>query len=661
MLLLSLSFYLTLTLFFILFLVLFNLSTVFRIIMRLLGRAYGSIFRTSTNHSQKDNPPDHDTENLNQYSFSFSAKRSDADSKPGYFNIPNPFRGIFVVGGAGSGKSETFANSLIWQSVAQGYSGILYDFKYPTLTRQLQSAAKFYQTKTRIATINFEDLKNTHRVNPLHPRYIKSISHAEEYATAIINNLMPESIQKTDFWIRSSIAILQAAIWYFKEEHTDICDLPHIVSFLQSNPTAFLALMRKNEFCEKLLSSILSAHDQQAENQLAGTIGTLQLALNKISIPEISYVLSNDDFSLDLNDPAAPVFLALANTPSLMDTYGPVLSLIATVCLKMMNQDGKAHSIVLLDEAPTIYIPKLETVPATGRSRKIAVVFMCQDFSQITDKYGQTKKETIVSSLANQFYGRVSNVQTAEYISKLFGRKDFLMESRSSSEGIGNSTGAALSGAGSSSSNKGESNSFSFQEREILKPQAIFAFSQGRFASMIAERGASLAPLFIADYERFQAPAPIENIPPLRQEPQVMDIHRQINQHIRDLFSGKVAAAHLNCKQTEFTSVLATLLQEQVAIKAMSVQYMFADSTCPLPAFNYYSNAKTGAETWFSYCKHTNEECTKSFNKIASTSDLEQQAIQTFALLRQKKKEGIILSDHLSFHISTISQEANAG
>jgi type IV secretory pathway TraG/TraD family ATPase VirD4 len=183
----------------------------------------------------------------------------------------------------------------------------------------------------------------------------------------------------------------------FKEEHPEICTLPHIVNFIQSDTTQVLETLRKNDLSARLISSILTAHDRKAEGQLAGVVGTLQIALNKINIPEAAYILTGDDFSLDLNDPADPKMLIVGNSPQMKETYSPLISLICTVALKMMNADNKCPSVVLLDEAPTLYIPNLEDVPATGRSRKISVVYMAQDFSQMTDKYGKEKKDILVS------------------------------------------------------------------------------------------------------------------------------------------------------------------------------------------------------------------------------------------------------------------------
>lgn len=401
------------------------------------------------------------------------------------YGINNPFRGVLIIGGAGSGKTHTFVKNIIEQAMDMGYSGIIYDYKYPSLTKMCYNINKSYPLKVKQFVVNFEEPQESHRVNPLHPMYLKSVAYAEEYATAIINNLMPETIKKPDFWSRSAIALLQASIWYFKEHYPEQCNLPNVVTFIQQPTKTVLSALRKDELCAQLISSILTAFDNNAEGQLSGTVGTLQIALNKINTPEIAYILSGNDFSLDLNDPKDPKMLCIGNSPQMQETYGPVISLICTVALKMMNQDNKHHSILLLDEAPTLYIPKLENVPATGRERKIAVIYIAQDISQIVDRYGKEKKDTIIANLANQFWGRVSHHETAEYISKIFGKHEIVRTSYTEGNSSGNSSNGTLFGG--SSSNESHSYTQSIVDQEVLKASEVYKFTPGTFAYIIVD------------------------------------------------------------------------------------------------------------------------------------------------------------------------------
>ncbi len=430
------------------------------------------------------------SENVTKYRLGLQLNK-----ESGYVGINNPFRGILIVGGAGSGKSESMIKPLLWEAMGKNYCGIIYDFKDPELSLEAGSAFDAFKKQNNSPVVfrrlSFTDINTSDRCNPLAPKYIPTLSHAEEYATAIINNLMPESIRKPDFWNRSAIALLQAGIWFMREEKPEYCTLPHVVNFLQSPIKDIIEVLKKNKTCSKLISSMITAYEQSAQGQLAGTIGTLQLALNKINTPEIAYLLGKDEINLDINNKEKPVLLTIGNNPSIQDSLSPVISLIITVCLKMMNAPNKHHSIVVLDEAPTIYIPKLETVPATARSNKISVVFCCQDFSQVVDNYGVQKKDTLIANLANQFYGRVNHMETTNYMIKLAGRQEIWQESYSTNR--------------QSLLKKTTSTSLSLREKDNLKIQDIQAFSPGDFLTILVERGSAgttkLDGLFLGNYK----------------------------------------------------------------------------------------------------------------------------------------------------------------
>ncbi len=233
-------------------------------------------------------------------------------------------------------------------------------------------------------------------MNPLNPRYIPTAAHASEYALAIINNLIPESIQKPDFWIRSAQALLTATIWYLKKHHPGYCTLPHVVNLLVGEDhESLLELLREDYECASMIRSIVTAVDLKASGQIAGMISSLQVALARINSPEICYVLSGDEFDLDINHPLSPKVLCIGSSPALSDTFAPVIACLIAVATKQMNQQGKRHSFILLDEGPTLFIPKLDQIPATARSNKVATIYMAQDFSQMKKEYGQNESEAI--------------------------------------------------------------------------------------------------------------------------------------------------------------------------------------------------------------------------------------------------------------------------
>jgi type IV secretory pathway TraG/TraD family ATPase VirD4 len=163
-----------------------------------------------------------------------------------------------------------------------------------------------------------------------------------------------------------------------------------------------------------------------------------------------------------------------------------VIACLVTVASKQMNQQGKRHSFVLLDEGPTLFIPKLDQLPATARSNKVATIYMAQDFSQMKKEYGQNESEAITSNLNNQFFGRVASLPTAEYVSRLFGRKEQLMRSEGRSDSRPESFDWALNGR-SHSGTQGSSVSYSLQERSLVHPQELLQLEVGQFMGTTVE------------------------------------------------------------------------------------------------------------------------------------------------------------------------------
>ena len=401
-------------------------------------------------------------------------------TQKGYLNVVNPYRGTLVMGSSGSGKSESIGNTFLQQFVYKGFAGIVYDFKFPVLANVLNTALHRYgnQPSLRYYIVNFRDLSRSHRCNPLAPENIPTLSHAEEYAQAIVSNLDVGTIRQRDFFATSAQAWLTALIWFFRAEHPQFCTLPHVINTaLYPDYTHVISMLEANHQSADLIRSIATAIRNKAEKQLAGVIASLQMMVTQLNSPEIAWVLSGDDFNLNINDPGEPKLLCLGSDPSLVDTFSPVISLIITVALKQMNQPDKQKSFVLLDEAPTLYIPRFEIIPATARSNRVASVYMVQDLSQMIDRYGKDKAEVILSNLSNQFYGKASSVETARRVSEMIGREE--QSIRNQSQG--------MSRANRGNRNISHNISFSQQERLLVKPQEVMQLNPGEFIGQTVE------------------------------------------------------------------------------------------------------------------------------------------------------------------------------
>ncbi|GAA4367527.1 hypothetical protein GCM10023185_39500 [Hymenobacter saemangeumensis] len=417
----------------------------------------------------------------------------------GWVNVPNPYRGVLVLGGAGAGKTYSIGEPLIEQLAAKNFAGLIYDFKFPVLAETAQKALELAgrrQSPPRqlpngepepsvvFHVINFRDLQRSERVNPLRAEDMPVVAFAEEYSRAIINNLNPASIRKMEFFDISAVAYLTGIIWFYKKHFPRYCTIPHVVATaIHKDFKHVLSMLETDPECAGMVRSIITAVEQRAEKQVAAVVGTLQVILNRINSPEIVWVLTPDEqagegFSLNLNDPKQPALLCIGNDPTLKETFSPVVSCIITVAIKLMNQQHKHRSYVFLDEAATVYVPGLELLPATARSNKVATIYMTQDLAQMTDAYGPEKMKVMVSNLNNQFFGKVNSLDTAKFISELVGREDKQMHSTST----GKSQGRGV-GHGSHSSNL----STSYQERNLVRVQDAIGLQQGEFIGQTVE------------------------------------------------------------------------------------------------------------------------------------------------------------------------------
>jgi type IV secretory pathway TraG/TraD family ATPase VirD4 len=395
----------------------------------------------------------------------------------GVLTLTNPFRGLFVVGSAGSGKSESVAVPLLLEFIKKNYCGVVYDFKFPTLANEIENISNDQNSTLKRYFISFDTNYHSNKINPIAPEYLLNTSYAREYAQAIISNLMRETIKKPDYWSRSATDILTACIWYLREEHPEKCDIPHLFALITSSDEKLMKLLQTNIITQQMTISIFSAMERGADSQVSGVIGTLQGAIAQINTPELMHVFSANEVPLNINNPLNPILLTIGNNPTLSSTFAPLCSLIITVATKMMNQPEKHHSFLMLDEAPTIYIPNLEVIPNTGRSNKISTVIMCQDLSQLTDGYGKEKADVLFSACNNHFYGRVSSSSTAETLSKQFGKENQTFTTTSVQ------SKSAILGRQETGQGVGQS----IQEREIIKPSEFLKFPVGYFTGVAVE------------------------------------------------------------------------------------------------------------------------------------------------------------------------------
>ncbi|EGQ17917.1 conjugal transfer protein MobC [Prevotella pallens] len=345
----------------------------------------------------------------------------------GWINVVNPFRASMVLGTPGSGKSYAIVNNYIKQQIEKGFAMYIYDYKFPDLSEiaynHLLQHLDAYKVKPQFFVINFDDPRKSHRCNPINPAFMTDISDAYESAYTIMLNLNRSWIQKQgDFFVESPIILLAAIIWFLKiYENGKYCTFPHAIEFLNRPYAQIFPILTSYDELANYLSPFMDAWEGGAQDQLQGQIASAKIPLSRMISPALYWVMTGDDFSLDINNPNEPKVLVVGNNPDRQNIYSAALGLYNSRIVKLINKKKQLKSSVIIDELPTIYFRGLDNLIATARSNKVAVCLGFQDFSQLTRDYGDKESKVIQNTVGNVFSGQVVG-ETAKTLSERFGK-----------------------------------------------------------------------------------------------------------------------------------------------------------------------------------------------------------------------------------------------
>ena len=345
----------------------------------------------------------------------------------GWINIVNPFRASMVLGTPGSGKSFAIVNNYIKQQIEKGFAMYIYDYKFPDLSEiaynHLLTHLDAYGVKPQFFVINFDDPRKSHRCNPINPAFMTDISDAYESAYTIMLNLNRTWIQKQgDFFVESPIILLAAIIWFLKiYQGGKYCAFPHAIEFLNRPYAQIFPILTAYDELANYLSPFMDAWEGGAQDQLQGQIASAKIPLSRMISPALYWVMTGDDFSLDINNPREPKILVVGNNPDRQNIYSAALGLYNSRIVKLINKKKQLKSSVIIDELPTIYFRGLDNLIATARSNKVAVCLGFQDFSQLTRDYGDKESKVIQNTVGNVFSGQVVG-ETAKTLSERFGK-----------------------------------------------------------------------------------------------------------------------------------------------------------------------------------------------------------------------------------------------
>ena len=391
----------------------------------------------------------------------------------GWINVVNPFRATIVLGTPGSGKSFAVVNNYIKQQIEKGYSMYIYDFKFPDLStiayNHMMNHQNGYKVKPQFYVINFDDPRRSHRCNPIHPDFMSDISDAYESAYTIMLNLNKTWVQKQgDFFVESPIILFAAIIWYLRiYKNGKYCTFPHAIELLNRRYEDIFPILTSYPELENYLSPFMDAWQGGAMEQLAGQIASAKIPLSRMISPQLYWVMSASEFTLDINNPEEPKILCVGNNPDRQNIYGAALGLYNSRIVKLINKKGQLKSSVIIDELPTIYFKGLDNLIATARSNKVAVCLGFQDFSQLVRDYGDKEAKVVINTVGNIFSGQVVG-ETAKTLSERFGK---VLQKRQSI----------------SINRQDVSTSINTQMDSLIPPSKISGLTQGMFVGSVSD------------------------------------------------------------------------------------------------------------------------------------------------------------------------------
>ena len=391
----------------------------------------------------------------------------------GWINVVNPFRASMVLGTPGSGKSYAIVNNYIKQQIEKGFAVYIYDYKFPDLSEiaynHLINHLDGYKVKPKFYMINFDDPRKSHRCNPINPAFMTDISDAYEASYTIMLNLNRSWITKQgDFFVESPIILLASIIWFLKiYQGGKYCTFPHAIEFLNKKYADTFTILTSYPELENYLSPFMDAWESNAQDQLQGQLASAKIPLSRMISPALYWVMTGDDFSLDINNPEEPKILVVGNNPDRQNIYSCALGLYNSRIVKLINKKHQLKSSVIIDELPTIYFRGLDNLIATARSNKVAVCLGFQDFSQLRRDYGDKESKVIENTVGNIFSGQVVS-ETAKTLSDRFGK---VLQKRQSM----------------TINRNDKSTSISTQMDSLIPPSKISNLTQGMFVGAVSD------------------------------------------------------------------------------------------------------------------------------------------------------------------------------
>ncbi|XHR94251.1 conjugal transfer protein MobC [Mucilaginibacter sp. UC70_90] len=507
----------------------------------LLSRIIKNNLSNDIFNSENETFPQEERLLINEYSINLPATYTlKGKTRRSYVNIVTPQASCIIQGRPGAGKTAYCVRQFITQALGKEapYTMFIYDFKFPDLTvvaynHWLKNKHR-YKAKPGFYFINYDDLSRSHRCNPLDPMCMTDITDASESARTILLGLNREFEKKSgDFFVESALNFITALIWFLRQyDHGAYCTLPHVIELMAVPYDQLFTVLKLEPEIDAYIGDFINAFLEGATDQLAGQVASAKVSMARLSSPNLYYVLSGSDFTLDVNNPDAPKVVCLGSNPQKILTYGAVNSLYLNRMLKIMNQEGKEKSMGILEEFPTLSADVIPTI-TTGRSNKIATCLVIQDSSQLKKEYGKDKADVILTTVGSVIAGQVAG-ESARQLSERIGK---IMQDRQSL----------------SINSQDTSVSKSKQLESAVPASTISTLSSGEFVGVVADtpdqqiKNKAFHCRIDADFEAMNEERKgFKAIPVVRQvsSSMVQANYQQIKRDIQELVSAELERLH---------------------------------------------------------------------------------------------------------------------
>lgn len=469
-----------------------------------------------------------------------------------------PNRNYYVVGGPGSFKTQSFVltnmiNITDCSIVVTDPKGEVYE-----KTAKIKKAQGY-----EVRVVNFKNMAISDHYNPF--GYVRKDLDATTVANTIVS--AKNDPKHKDIWFNAQLGLLKSLILYAKTEfHPDKRNMEGILDFLQEFDP------EQNADGESELDEMFMALDKRhparrsyelgfkksQEKTRASVIISLLTTIGDYVDDEVARFTSDNDFFFeDIGKRKIALYVLI---PTMDTTWEGLINLFFTQMFQELYLLGDKNgaklpvpTVFLLDEFPNLgRFNNYEEFLATCRGYRIACCTILQNNTQLMDKYGKEKAESIIGNCAIKICLGNVNDTTARYFSDLMGKTTVKVETGGSSFSRG-STG-----------NFSSSENFSYSQRSLMNPDEILTMSEKNSLIVIAGK----YPIMAKKAIQFELYPGLVDMYEVSQ----MDYKRKISEEAKAIYEKEVADYESTLSETQE-------LDEKQVIESQNIADMEQDET----------------------------------------------------------------------------------